>query len=290
MNTPPAGFRAGLVALLGRTNVGKSTLLNALVGTRVSIVSPKPQTTRHPIQGVAHRPEGQLVFVDTPGFFRTHRSALVEQLHERAKSALAGIDVVIHVVDPSRPTGEEDRMVLEVLSALSLPKVLCLNKADLPMRPHRAAWKERAADYAAVIEVSALDGRGIDALIRAILPLLPVAPPLYPPEEITNASRDFRIAEVIREKIYLLTEEEVPYRTAVQIEKVVERPAEKGQPLWRIEARVLVAEERYKGMLIGQAGRMIRAIGSAARSDLHKIFRRRIQLALSVKVDTSLPD
>ncbi len=286
---PQDGFRCGLVALIGRTNVGKSTLLNGLIQARVSIVSPKPQTTRHAIQGVVHRPEGQLVFVDTPGFFQTRRNALVDQLHARAKAALSGIDAVVHVVDPSRPVGDEDRQVLELLATLPLPKVLCINKSDLRSRPHRQAWQDRREGYAAVVEVSALAARGLDALIAALLPLLPVGPALYPPDEITNASRDFRIGEMVREKIYLLTEEEVPYRTAVRVELIEERPQPKGEPILHIEARVLVADKRYKGMLIGQGGRMIRDIGTAARSDLQKILGRRIHLALSVKVDRGLP-
>lgn len=288
-SSPPPGFRTGLIALVGRTNVGKSTLMNSLLRSRVSIVSPKPQTTRHAIQGILHRPDAQLVFVDTPGFFQTHRNALVDRLHERARAALEGIDVVLHVVDPSRPVGVEDNMVLDVVAALTIPKVLCLNKADLPHRPFRAPWLERRAAYTALVDVAGITGRGLDTLIETLLPLLPVGEPLYGPGEITNASRDFRIGEVVREKIYLLTEEEVPYRTAVRVTLVEERTLPKGDVILHVEAQVLVAEERYKGMLIGEGGRMIRDLGTAARADLQDILGRRVHLALSVKVDRSLP-
>lgn len=286
----PAGFRTGMAALVGRTNAGKSTLLNALVDEKVAIVSPKPQTTRHAIQGVIHRPLGQLVLVDTPGFFLTRRSRLVDRLHARARSALTGIDLVIHVADPSRPMGEEDALVLETLAQVPQPKLLCLTKADLPSREARDAWKERQAGYAAVIGVSAVRKTGLDLLIDAALALLPEGPPLYEPGDRTNAHRDFRIAEVVREKIYLLTNEEVPYRTAVQLENIRERREKQAGDFLHVKALILVAEERYKGMLIGARGRMIREIGVAARPDIEKLLGRKVYLELHVRVDKGLPD
>lgn len=288
-----AGFRAGLVALVGRTNVGKSTLLNALVDAKISIVSPKPQTTRHAIQGVVNRPGVQLVFVDTPGFFRTRRSALVDGLHARAREALEGIDALIHVVDPSRPIGAEEKMVIEALSGVTQPRVLCLNKSDLKERAFRDAWYIRAQQYASVVEVSASARLNLEALIDVVRPFLPVGEPLFPVGEITNASLSFRIGEIIREKIYLQTEEEVPYRTAVRVNVAEERPratAKPGaDPVLHVEADLLVAEERYKGMLIGARGARIRDIGSAARRELEAVFRKRVRLELQVRVDASLP-
>ena len=196
-------FRAGLAALVGRTNAGKSTLLNALVGRKISIVTPKPQTTRHPVQGIVHRPGGQVVLVDTPGFFKTRSSRLVDELHGRARSALEGIDVVVHVVDPSREPGEEELMVLEALQGVLPPRVLCLNKADLRRRPALAAWHARASSYTAVVETSGRTGLGLEPLVAELLKLLPVHPPLYPVDQVTNAHRDFEIAELIREQVYL---------------------------------------------------------------------------------------
>lgn len=291
--SPSPGFRAGMVALVGRTNVGKSTLLNALVDAKISIVSPKPQTTRHAIQGVVHRPGAQLVFVDTPGFFRTRRSALVDGLHARAREALEGIDALIHVVDPSRPIGAEEKMVIEALSGVTQPRVLCLNKSDLKEREFRDAWFVRAQKYASVVEVSATQRVNLEALIDVVLPFLPVGEPLFPVGEVTNASLSFRVGEMIREKIYLQTEEEVPYRTAVRVNVAEERPratAKPGaEPVLHVEADLLVAEERYKGMLIGAGGARIRDIGTAARRELERVFRKRVRLELNVRVDTSLP-
>jgi GTP-binding protein Era len=291
MNSPAnPHFRAGLAALVGRTNAGKSTLINALVDAKIAIVSPKPQTTRHAVQGVVHRPNGQVVFVDTPGFFKTSSSRLVDRLHARARSALAGIDAVVHVADPSRPLGEEDAMVLETLAAVSLPKILCLNKCDLPILRHHEAWLEKSSGYASVIEISALSRHNLDALVSALLPFMPLGPALYEPGDQTNAHRDFRVAEIVREKIYLLTGEEVPYRTAVQLDEIRERTEKQAGKFLHIKALVLVAEERYKGMLIGAGGQKIKAIGVAARTDLEQLLGRKVYLELSVRVDKTLPD
>ncbi|MCC7376944.1 MAG: GTPase Era [Verrucomicrobiales bacterium] len=288
-STPP-NFRAGLAVLIGRTNAGKSTLLNALVEKKVSIVSSKPQTTRHPIHGVLHRPGGQIVFVDTPGFFQTHRSALVEKLHARTRAALDGIDVVVHVADPSRPLGAEDEMVLEALKSVAQPKILCLAKADLRSRASLTAWKEHGAQYAAAIEVSAVDRTNLDLLTAAILERLPFGTPLYPESEFTNARREFQIAEVIREKIYILTGDEVPYRTAVKVDTIEERPSRAGEELFEVHAEIQVAHVRYKAMLIGAKGRMVRNIGASARKDLEAMLGRKVFLRLRVAVDEKLPE
>ncbi|MGE3312866.1 MAG: GTPase Era [Limisphaerales bacterium] len=280
--------RAGLVAFIGRTNVGKSSLINALVGSKVSIVTPKPQTTRHPVHGVLARSGSQIVLVDTPGFFETHKSRLVDRLHERARAALEGIDAVVHVVDPSRPPGAEDQMVLAALKPLTQPRILCLNKSDLRHRPHREAWLGRRADYTGVLEVSARTGAGLGALLDALAPLVPEGPALYPPGEVTNVQREFRIAELIREKVYLLTHDEVPYRTAIELDLVEDRVGRDGEPFIHVKAAILVAVERYKGMLIGAGGSRIRDIGIAARRDLEPLLGRQVFLDLAVIVDPKL--
>ena len=143
--TPP-GFRVGLVAIVGRTNAGKSTLLNRLVGRKISIVTPKPQTTRETLHGVVNRPEGQIVFVDTPGFFQTHASALVDQLHSRAREAAQDLDVLVHLVDPTRAPGPEDAMVSDLVKSVRAPRLLCLGKSDAEIRPHAAYWRAQAAN------------------------------------------------------------------------------------------------------------------------------------------------
>ncbi|MCS7091564.1 MAG: GTPase Era [Verrucomicrobiota bacterium] len=280
--------RCGLAVLVGRTNVGKSTLLNALVGRKLSIVTPKPQTTRDPVQGVVNRPEGQIVFVDTPGFFKTHASRLVDRLHERARRALQGIDVVVHVVDPSRAIGPEDEMVWETLRDVAQPRLLCLNKSDLPERPYVDAWKARQHAYAGCYEVSALTGQGLEALVQGILAHLPIGPPLYPPDQITNAHQRFLIGEIIREKVYLLTDDEVPYRTAVEVHAVEEKRDKQGQPLCHIKASILTANPRYQRMLIGAGGQRVRQIGQAARLDLESWLGRKVFLDMDVLVDRSL--
>jgi GTP-binding protein Era len=288
--SPNPHFHAGLAVLIGRTNAGKSTLLNALIEKKVSIVSSKPQTTRHPIHGVLHRPGGQIVFVDTPGFFQTHRSALVEKLHARTRAALEGIDVVVHVADPSRSLGAEDDMVLEALKSVTQPKILCLAKADLRARPHLQAWKEHGGLYAATLEVSAVNRKNLDLLASTLLERLPVGPPLYPESEFTNARREFQIAEVIREKIYILTGDEVPYRTAVKVDAIEERPSRAGVDLFEVHAEIQVAHLRYKSMLIGAKGRMVRNIGASARKDLEALLGRKVFLRLRVAVDEKLPE
>ncbi|GIX49972.1 MAG: GTPase Era [Limisphaera sp.] len=283
-----AETRCGLAVLVGRTNVGKSTLLNALVGRKISIVTPKPQTTRDPIQGVVNRPEGQIVFVDTPGFFKTHANRLVDRLHERARRALQGIDVVVHVVDPSRAIGPEDEMVLEALQGVTQPRLLCLNKSDLPERPHVEAWLARRDAYAGCYEVSAYTGQGLEELVQGILKHLPVGPRLYPDDQITNAHQRFLIGEIIREKVYLLMDEEVPYRTAVEVHAVEETHDRQGRPMYHIKASILAANPRYQRMLIGVGGRRIREIGQAARVDLEAHLGRKVFLDMDVLVDRSL--
>jgi GTP-binding protein Era len=180
-------------------------------------------------------------------------------------------------------------MVLEVLKTVRPPRVLCLSKADLTQRPHRERWLERAGEYASIVEVSAIARRNLHALIDALLPLLPVGAPLYPPTELTNANREFRLGEIIREKIYLLTEEEVPYRTAVRVDEV--RVSTLTQPpRTSIHATILVAGERYKAMLIGAGGRMVREIRLAARPDLERLLDSKVTLELRVAVETGWLD
>jgi GTP-binding protein Era len=281
-------FRAGLVAFIGRTNVGKSTLLNALVGRKVSIVTPKPQTTRDPVQGVLHRPEGQIVFVDTPGFFKTHKSRLVDQLHQRARRALDGIDVVIHVVDPTREIGEEDEMVKEVLAKVQLPRLLVLSKCDLPDRPERSTWLATASSYDAVFEVSGLAKLELEPFIQAILQRMPFGPPLYPESDVTNTTRQFQITELIREQIYLQMGDEIPYRTQVVLDLITETKDKLGNPELEVNATILAASDRYKAMLIGQGAQRIKQIRQFARRRMKDEFGVPVHLDLEVLVDQEL--
>lgn len=277
--------KSGFAVLVGRTNVGKSTLLNALVGTKIAIVTPKPQTTRDTYHGVVTRPEGQIVFVDTPGIFETEPTKLVANLHHKVRDALEGIDVVVHVVDPSRAIGVEDRHVLELVRHVTQPKILVLNKADLPERPWRQEWLDRAGEYVQTLEVSALTGKGVEELVRAIMALLPTGPLHYPEGQVTNVSNEFWVREVIREKIYLQTGQEVPYTATVQVEKIEDRQTKDGKPLLYIKAAILTTDDRHQRMLIGAGGRRVREIGAAARHELEVALNRKVFLDLTVLVD-----
>jgi GTPase len=281
-------FHSGMAVLVGRTNAGKSTLLNALVGTKVSIVTPRPQTTREAIHGVVNRPEGQIVFVDTPGFFKTHASALVETLHQRAKKALGDVDVIVHVADPTRPIGEEDEIVLAVLAKQQKPKILCLNKSDMPHRRYRSPWFMKQGDYTAVFEVSALDRKNIEPLVAEIIKHLPAGEPLYPAEQVSNATREFTFAEVIREQIYLQTGEEVPYRTSVELDAIEEATSQTGKPVLRVKATILTPSDRYQRMLIGAGAHRVKSIRLAAQSQLRKLAGKKVSLDLEVLVDEKM--
>ena len=278
-------LKSGFAVLVGRTNVGKSTLLNALVGTKIAIVTPKPQTTRDTYHGIVNRPEGQIVFVDTPGIFKTQPSKLVANLHHKIRDAIEGIDVIVHVADPTRPIGAEDQRVSELVAQVPHPKILVLNKFDLPNRPFYETWLERGPKYSSVIEVSALTGRNVELVIQAIFRHLPVGPAQYPAGQLTNVTNEFWISELIREKLYLKTNQEVPYTATIQVEQVEDRKDKSGKPLVYIKAVILTTDERHQRMLIGQGARKIKDIGSFARKELEVAMNKKVFLDLDVLVD-----
>jgi GTPase len=283
-------LKSGFAVLVGRTNVGKSTLLNALVGSKIAIVTPKPQTTRDTYHGIVHRPEGQIVFVDTPGIFKTQPSKLVHNLHHKLRDALEGVDVIVHVVDPTRAIGSEDQRVNDLVDRSVLPKILVLNKLDLPDRYYRDTWMERGPKYASVIEVSALKDKNIDLIIQAIFRHLHVGPAQYPVGQITNVTNEFWIGELIREKLYLQTNQEVPYTASVHVEQVEDRKDKQGKPLVYIKAVVLTIDDRHQRMLIGQHAKKIKEIGSAARKELEVAMNKKVFLDLDVLVDDEWMD
>jgi GTPase len=309
-------LKSGFAVLVGRTNVGKSTLLNALVGTKIAIVTPKPQTTRDTYHGIVNRPEGQIVFVDTPGIFKTQPSKLVANLHHKIRDAIEGIDVIVHVADPTRPIGAEDQRVSELVAQVQRPKaesdetprspaaILVLNKFDLPNRLFYETWLERAKalsvaeasasdspdrgshrGYSSVIEVSALTGRNVELVIQAIFRHLSVGPAQYPAGQVTNVTNEFWIAELIREKLYLKTNQEVPYTATIQVEQVEDRKDKSGKPLVYIKAVILTTDDRHQRMLIGQGARKIKDIGSFARKELEVAMNKKVFLDLDVLVD-----
>jgi GTP-binding protein Era len=281
----PQDFKTGFAVLVGRTNVGKSTLLNALVGTKIAIVTPKPQTTRDTYHGVVHRPEGQIVFVDTPGIFKTQPSRLVQNLHHKVRDALEGIDVIIQVVDPTRSIGVEDQRVNDLVDRALQPKILVLNKLDLPDRYYRDTWMERSPKYSSVIEVSALKDKNIELIIQAIFRHLPVGPRQYPEGQVTNVTSEFWIGELIREKLYLQTNQEVPYTASVHVEQIEDRKDKQGKPLLYIKAAILTTDDRHQRMLIGQHAKKIKEIGSAARKELEVAMNKKVFLDLAVLID-----
>jgi len=281
-----ATLKSGLAVLVGRTNVGKSTLLNALVGTKIAIVTPKPQTTRDTYHGIVTRPGiGQIVFVDTPGIFKTQPSKLVANLHHKVRDALEGINVIVHVADPTRPIGNEDQRVAEMVSHVPQPKILVINKLDLPDRPFRQRWLDRAPLYSAAIEVSALKDKNIDRVIQAIFQQLPVGPFQYPAGQTSNITNDFWITELIREKLYLMTSQEVPYTATIKLETVEDRKTNDGRSMLYIKAVILTTDDRHQRMLIGQGARKIKDIGSFARKEIEVAMNRKVFLDLSVAID-----
>lgn len=287
--SPAAGFRSGFAALVGRPNVGKSTLLNALVGEKLSIVTPRPQTTRHRIVGLVNRPDAQIAFVDTPGLHRGQTRALNRAMNRTAASALEDADVCVFVVEAPRWT-EEDALVLERIVQAGRPAIAVVNKVDTVrpksnLLPYLAELGGRH-DFAEVIPVSALKDDNLGALMSAIARRLPEGPPLFSPEDRTDRSEPFRIAESIREKLTLELNQEVPYGIAVEVERIT--AGEDGQT--DVEATIWVDREGQKPIVIGPKGERLKRVGRAARLELNRLLGRRLHLTLWVKVRENWAD
>lgn len=281
MNSAPV-FRAGFAALVGRPNVGKSTLLNALVGEKLSIVTPRPQTTRHRVLGVVNEEHAQIAFVDTPGLHRGEKRALNRAMNRTAATALADADVVVFVVEAMRWTDEDD-LVLERVRQSNRPALLAVNKMDR-VKPAEMALPFVAElankhEFVAVIPCSAQKDRNLSRLKELIAQQLPESPQLFPPEQLTDRDDGFRIAEVIREKLTLELVEEVPYGIAVAIERLAE---EEGRLI--VSAVIWVDREGQKPIVIGAGGERLKRIGRAARMELNRTLGRRLHLELWVKV------
>jgi GTPase len=276
-------MKSGFVALVGRPNAGKSTLMNQLVGEKVAIVSDKPQTTRNRITGVRNYPEGQVVFVDTPGVHRPlHR--LNVRMVDAALQALRDVDVVATVVDASEPTGGGDRFMMDIIRHVTLPRVLVLNKVDLIAKEQVLPLIERYhrdIEFADIVPISALTGENIDRLQQVLLHHLPEGEPLFPPDYLTDQPERFFVAEIIREQVLRHTRAELPFASAVVVDRF-EEPTETG--LLRLYCTILVERDSQKPIVIGKAGAMIRTIGTAARHELERFFGARVFLDLRVKV------
>ena len=272
--------RCGLIAVIGRPNVGKSTLTNTLIGDRISITSSKPQTTRHQIKGILSTPEAQFIFVDTPGFQLQHQDALNRVMNRSIKHALREVDVALLVVEAGRYESEDRKILAQVPQGM--PVVLAVNKIDcLPQERLLPFLQEfnSANEFTHVVPVSAEYGRNTERLLAALQPMLPVQPSLYDEDSLTDRSERFLAAERIREKLFRQLGDEVPYGASVTIDKF-----EQVGDVRRIFASIIVNKAGHKPMLIGAGGRKMKAVSSAARLDLEKLFAGKVYLEVWVKV------
>lgn len=276
-------MKSGFAILIGRSNVGKSTLLNTLVGTKIAATSFRAQMTRDIIHGVVNGPEGQIIFIDTPGIFKDKRSRLTGKLIEKAKEALEGVDIILYVVDPSKEVGDEERYTFGLIRHLGVPKILVINKSDLPSeeRTHQQAYEQMGKDFDAVFSLSALRARHIQPLKEKVFKLLPEGEYMYEGSQLTNVNEYFWVAEIIREKVFSVFDKEVPYAMAVEIDNIEQKP-----DVFVISGRILTDQERYKKMIIGTGGKKIKEVGKLARTELEQSLGKKVFLELEVEVDT----
>jgi GTP-binding protein Era len=283
-------LKSGFVSLIGRPNAGKSTLLNRLVGTKLAIVSDKPQTTRTRILGVRNYEDAQVVFLDTPGIHRPlHRMNV--RMVDAAVDTIREVDVLGLVVDAAEPPGKGDAFVIDLVSKAEQPAILILNKIDLIRKSKLLPIIDRyrrAAEFAEIVPVSAVTGDNVDRLERAIIDRLPEGEPLYPPDYLTDQPERFFAAEIVREKLLQFTHAEIPFSSAVVVDRF-EDPAEAegtrsaGQ-LLKVYCTIVVERESQKPIVVGRGGEMVKRIGTAAREDLERFFGTRIYLDLQVRV------
>lgn len=287
-HTEKITFRSGFVAIVGCPNVGKSTLLNQLIGQKVSIMSPKPQTTRHRILGIKTRPDAQIIYVDTPGVHKKAKRALNRYLNKAAFAAMNDVDVIIWMVDP-KGLHEDDELVYEQLKALKKPVILAINKIDKvkdkrQLLPLIDQLKDQY-DFAAIVPISALKGQQLDTLEEEIIRYLPEGPTFYPEDQVTDKSERFRTAEIIREKLIYLLGDEIPYQLTVTVDHWEEE-----DDLVKIYATIWVERESQKPIVVGKGGGMLKKVGTMARKELEAMFGKRVFLGLWVKVKEKWSD
>ena len=276
-------MRSGFVALVGRPNVGKSTLLNALVRHKVAITTSVPQTTRHAIRGVLHRDDAQVVFVDTPGIHKP-RTLLGRRLNDVARASLTGVDLVLFLVDAARGIGRGDEYLAELLTRSRVPVIAVLNKTDAISRAAQLPALQRLSElgeYEQIVPVAALTGDAVDVLEGLIVERMPEGPAFFPPEQITDQTVETRVAETIREKAITLMREEVPHSIAVVVE---EMGPGRSPGVTAVTAVLYVERETQKGIVIGQGGAVLRDIGVRARTDLEELLGAKVYLDLRVKL------
>jgi GTP-binding protein Era len=275
-------FHSGFVAIIGRPNVGKSTLLNHIVGQKIAITSPKPQTTRNRILGIQNLENAQVLFVDTPGIHEAH-SPLNRYMVDQARSAALDVDVVLWLVEADRPV-DTDPMIPRLLEKSTRPVLLVINKIDtIPkdkLLPLIAAYS-KICPFASIIPISALKGDGVEALLNEIPQLLPEGPRYYPEDQLTDVPERFIVAEMIREQILMRTKDEVPYGVAILVERFQENPVKN---MVGIDAVINVERDSQKGILIGKGGTMLRQIGQGARKEIERMLGVKVHLQLFVRV------
>ncbi len=278
----PTPIKSGFVAIVGRPNVGKSTLINSLVGAKVSIVTPVPQTTRNRILGIVNRPEAQIVLMDTPGIHKP-LSRLNDQMMAYVRQALGDRDLVLFLVDASVEFGRGDVFALGLLKQYAAKTILLLNKIDLIKKPRMLPLMDRYSklhEFEEIIPISALDGAGLPELLEAVIKRLPEGPQYFPPDVYTDQPERFLAGEIIREKVIRQTRQELPYVTAVLIESF-----EETETITRLYATIVVEKGSQKPIVIGAGGQRIKQIGTEARQELEKLFPPKVFLELHVKVE-----
>jgi GTP-binding protein Era len=283
MPTPPPNFRAGFVAIVGRPNVGKSTLMNQLIGQKVAITSPVAQTTRNRLRGILTTDAAQVIFVDTPGIHKPHHE-LGKVLVHNARTAISAVDVVLFVVDGSTPAGRGDQFIAELLMSAQTPVFLGMNKMDLCPEGEAEAIAESYATFASrgnwpLCQFSAVTETGLPDLQQQLIAALEPGPYYYPPDLVTDQPERFIMGELIREQILHHTREEVPHSVAIAIDRV-----EESSTITRVLATIHVERDSQKGILIGKRGSMLKAIGSSARLQMQKLITGKVYLELFVKV------
>jgi len=279
-------FKSGFVNIVGKPNAGKSTLMNALVGERMAIITHKPQTTRHRIIGIVSENDFQIVYSDTPGYVEEPSYRMHEVMNSYVESTLEDADLMLFVMDVT-DAYEKDDAIIEILNKSDVPVFLIFNKVDLmkqdPLMELMDEWA-KLVDAKEVIPISASSGLGVEFLKSRIVALLPEGEPFYPPDQLTDRPERFFVSEIIREKIMLQYGKEVPYSSDVNVEEFIETETKKGQPLIRIRATIFVERKSQVSILIGKGGSAIKKMGTAARKDLETWLQSKVFLDMTVKV------
>jgi GTPase len=277
---PP--FKSGFTSIIGRPNVGKSTLLNAILGEKIAIVSPKPQVTRNSIRGIKNMDDAQIIFVDTPGIHHAE-GYLNEFMVKEAISAIQDVDVIVYIVEASKTLEKDDSLIIDNLRRIKSPVMLCINKTDIMRKENILPLIDKYSKlypFKEIIPISAIRGEGIEMLLKIVANLLPEGPKYFPEDILTDIPERFIVTEIIREKIFKLTRQEIPYSTAVVIDSFKENPK-----IVSISATINVERDSQKGIVIGKGGKMLREIGILSRIDIEKLLGTKVYLELFVKVE-----